>query len=275
MIDKKFTEDIQAIVQSDNVTDEQVVEGVQLLRRIAPSNMMYMRWAQLANSRPAHIKDHVLKELKKHLAYRLDELTRDQVRILDIKVQKEVIQTLQAQHTGKREDHELLPDDIKALWDDNASIYKKMKDKFEECKALNDKMACDRYEVLKVLAELDDTYRKNMKAYDDYVIGEPSDKDAGDTSTEDDSETKQPKDDEAAKAVGAARTYISRNIEKLEGLVAAAAIPDADADIIKKRDDLLEKIQERVTVLSENKAVISDAITQRLNAVGIATDAQD
>jgi hypothetical protein len=272
MIDKKFTEDIQAIVQSDNVTDEQVVEGVQLLRRIAPRNMMYMRWAQLANSRPAYIKGHVLKELKKHLTYRLDELTRDQVRILDIKVQKEVIQTLQAHHTGKREDHDLLPDEIKALWDDNASIYKKMKDKFEECRALSDKMACDRYEVLKVLAELDDTYRKNMKAYDEYVIEPVSDgaapQDQGDAGTTELSE-------DAAKAVGAARTYISRNIEKLEGLVAAAAIPDADADIIKKRDDVLSKIQERVTVLIENKAVISDAITQRLNAIGITTDAED
>ena len=272
MIDKKFTEDIQAIVQSETVTDEQIVEGVQLLRRIAPSNMMYMRWAQLANSRPAHIKEHVLKELKKHLAYRLDELTRDQVRILDIKVQKEVIQTLQAQHTGKREDHDLLPDEIKALWDDNASIYKKMKDKFEECKALNDQMACDRYEVLKVLAELDDTYRKNMKAYDEYVI-EP----AGDGDAPQDQETEGTAElsEEAAKAVGAARTYISRNIEKLEGLVAAAAIPDADADIIKKRDDLFNKIQERVTVLSENKAVIGDALTSRLNAVGIGTNAEN
>lgn len=272
MIDKKFTEDIQVIVQSENVTDEQIVQGVQLLRRIAPSNMMYMRWEQLANSRPKYIKDHVLKELKKHLAYRLDELTRDQVRILDIKVQKDVKDTLTAAHTGKREDHDLLPDEIKALWDDNASIYKKMKDKFEECKALNDQMACDRYEVLKVLAELDDTYRKNMKAYDEYVIEPVSDgaapQEQGDAGTTELSE-------DAAKAVGAARTYISRNIEKLEGLVAAAAIPDADADIIMKRDDVLSKIQERVTVLIENKAVISDAITQRLNAVGIATDAQD
>lgn len=272
MIDKKFTEDIQAIVQSENVTDEQIVQGVMLLRRIAPSNMMYLRWAQLASSRPKHIKDHVLKELKKHLAYRLDELTRDQVRILDIKVQKEVSQTLQAQHSGKREDHDLLPDDIKALWDDNASIYKKMKDKFEECKAMNDQKACDRYEVLKVLAELDDTYRKNMKAYDEYVI-EPSGEGAAPQGQED---AGTPELSEvAAKAVGAARTYISRNIEKLEGLVAAAAIPDADADIIKKRDDVLSKIQERVTVLIENKTVISDAITQRLNAVGITTDAQD
>lgn len=272
MIDKKFTEDIQAIVQSETVTDEQIVEGVQLLRRIAPSNMMYMRWAQLANSRPAHIKDHVLKELKKHLAYRLDELTRDQVRILDIKVQKEVKDTLTAPRTGKREDHDLLPDEIKALWDDNASIYKKMKDKFEECKALNGQLACDRYEVLKVLAELDDTYRKNMKAYDEYVIESVSD---GDAPQDQETEGTEELSEEAAKAVGAARTYISRNIEKLEGLVAAAAIPDADADIIKKRDDVLGKIQERVTVLIENKAVISDAITQRLNAVGIATDAQD
>ena len=272
MIDKKFTEDIQAIVQSETVTDEQIVEGVQLLRRIAPSNMMYMRWAQLANSRPAHIKDHVLKELKKHLTYRLDELTRSDVRVLDIKVQKEVKDTLTAAHTGKREDHDLLPDEIKALWDDNASIYKKMKDKFEECKALNDQMACDRYEVLKVLAELDDTYRKNMKAYDEYVIEPAGD---GDATQDQETEGTAELSEEAAKAVGAARTYISRNIEKLEGLVAAAAIPDADADIIKKRDDLFKKIQERVIVLSENKAVIGDALMSRLNAVGIGTNAEN
>ena len=46
---------------------------------------------------------------------------------------------------GKREDHDSLPPEIQALWDDNAAIYKRLKDKFEECKSLNDKPACDRY----------------------------------------------------------------------------------------------------------------------------------
>lgn len=270
MIDNKFTEEIQSIVQSESVTDEQIVQGVMLLRRIAPGNMTYMRWQQLANSRPTYIKDHVLKELKKHLSYRLDELTRSDVRVMDDKVQTAVSETLRTPRTGKREDHNSLPDQIRALWDDSAALYIKIKDKFEECKALNDQQACDRYEVLKVLAELDETYRKNMKAYDDFVANTQSDDIPADDSEQDDENYK-----DVGKIVGAARTYISKNIAKLEALVAAANVPDADADVVKKRDELRQKVCDRVAVLIDNKAVIGDALAQRLNAVGIGFNAQD
>ena len=47
MADKKLTEEIQSIVQSQNVTTEQLIQGVNILHRIAPSNMVYMRWQQL------------------------------------------------------------------------------------------------------------------------------------------------------------------------------------------------------------------------------------
>lgn len=270
MADKKLTEEIQSIVQSQNVTTEQLIQGVDILHRIAPSNMVYMRWQQLVASRPLYLKEHILAELNKHLKYRLDDLTRSEVRSLDIKVQQDVNETLTANHTGKREDHDSLPPEIQALWDDNASIYKRIKDKFEECKSLNDKPACDRYEVLKILAELDDKYRAQMKAYDSYVINSGN--------TEDDAQhTQEDAKDErdVTKEIGAARTYISKNIAKLESLVAAAAIPDADSAIVAKRDELQEKIRQRVDFLVENEVVIGDAITERLNKVCIITYAKD
>ena len=270
MADKKLTEEIQSIVQSQNVTTEQLIQGVDILHRIAPSNMVYMRWQQLVASRPLYLKEHILAELNKHLKYRLDDLTRSEVRTLDIKVQQNVNETLTANHTGKREDHDSLPPEIQALWDDNADIYKRLKDKFEECKSLNDKPACDRYEVLKILAELDDKYRAQMKAYDSYVINSDN--------TEDDAQhTQEEAQDERdiTKEIGAARTYISKNIGKLESLVAAAAIPDADSAIIAKRDELQEKIRQRVAFLVENKAVMGDSMTERLNKVCIITYAKD
>ena len=270
MADKKLTEEIQSIVQSQNVTTEQLIKGVDILHRIAPSNMVYMRWQQLVASRPLYLKEHILAELNKHLKYRLDDLTRSEVRTLDIKVQKDVSETLTANRTGKREDHDSLPPEIQALWDDNAVIYKRMKDKFEECKSLNDKPACDRYEVLKILAELDDKYRAQMKAYDSYVIN--GDNNGGDTQhTQEDAKDER----DITKEIGAARTYISKNIAKLESLVAAAALPDADSAIIAKRDELQEKMRQRVALLIENKAVMGDAMTERLNNVGISADETD
>lgn len=270
MADKKLTEEIQSIVQSQDVTTEQLIQGVDILHRIAPSNMVYMRWQQLVASRPLYLKEHILAELKKHLVYRLDDLTRSEVRTLDIKVQQNVNETLTANRTGKREDHDSLPPEIQALWDDNADIYKRLKDKFEECKSLNDKPACDRYEVLKILAELDDKYRAQMKAYDSYVIN--ADNTEGDAQqTQEDSKDER----DITKEIGAARTYISKNIAKLESLVAAATITDADSAIIAKRDELQEKIRQRVAFLVENKAVMGDAITERLNNVGIGTNEEN
>lgn len=270
MADKKLTEEIQSIVQSQNVTTEQLIQGVNILHRIAPSNMVYMRWQQLVASRPLYLKEHILAELNKHLKYRLDDLTRSEVRTLDIKVQKDVSETLTANRTGKREDHDSLPPEIQALWDDNAVIYKRLKDKFEECKSLNDKPACDRYEVLKVLAELDDKYRAQMKAYDSYVIN-------SDNTEDDDQHTQEDAKDERdiTKEIGAARTYISKNIGKLESLVAAAALPDADSYIIAKRDELQGKMLQRFALLIENKAIMGDAMTERLNKVGIGTNEEN
>ena len=109
-----------------------------------------------------------------------------------------------------------------------------------------------------------------MKAYDGYIIN--SDNTEGDAQqTQEDAKDER----DITKEIGAARTYISKNIGKLESLVAAAALPDADSAIIAKRDELQEKIRQRVAFLVENKAVMGDAITERLNNVGIGTNEEN
>ena len=124
--------------------------------------------------------------------------------------------------------------------------------------------------MLKILAELDDKYRAQMKAYDSYVVN--TDNNGGDTQhSQEDAQDER----DITKEIGAARTYISKNIAKLESLVAAAALPDADSAIIAKRDELQEKMRQRVALLIENKAVMGDAMTERLNKVGISADETD
>lgn len=71
---------------------------------------------------------------------------------------------------GKRKDHAFLPEEVAALWDINAKRYKEIKSVFETLKAMEDKEPCDRYEHLKILADLDKKYRADMLTYDSYVV---------------------------------------------------------------------------------------------------------
>lgn len=71
---------------------------------------------------------------------------------------------------GKRSDHEFLPAEVAALWDANAKRYKEIKSTFETLKAMEDKEPCDRYELLKILSDLDKRYRADMLTYDSYQV---------------------------------------------------------------------------------------------------------
>ncbi len=71
---------------------------------------------------------------------------------------------------GKRADHAYLPEQVAVLWDINAKRYKEIKSVFETLKTMEDKEPCDRYEYLKVLADLDKKYRADMLTYDSYQV---------------------------------------------------------------------------------------------------------
>ena len=71
---------------------------------------------------------------------------------------------------GKRSDHEFLPDEVAALWDANAKRYKEIKSTFETLKTMERQEPCDRYELLKILSDLDKRYRADMLTYDSYQV---------------------------------------------------------------------------------------------------------
>lgn len=73
-------------------------------------------------------------------------------------------------YRGKRDDHEMLPANIQAIYDRNGEVYRKLKQTFETLKQMSNRPACDRYEYLKQLKALDDEYRGNWEIYDHYQL---------------------------------------------------------------------------------------------------------
>lgn len=295
MTDPKVTKEIQDWLLKDPKTNDMALPGALLLQRLNPRNMAYRRWLSVANTRPMAILAKIEYEMKKHLRYRLDGLTLEEVRRLDQKVVPEAEHILSegepekvsatvntegadsssaetdgssnaggsddqyetVKKLGKREDHDQLPDSIKQLWVENGETYKKIKALFEELKSMENLPSCDRYEKLQILASLDAGYLKKMETYDNYVIGS----DAAQDTTE----------AETTKKIGSARSYLSKNIDKLAELKSASeaeTATDADKEAYAA---LLDKLQQRLDILISASAPITDELKAKYESLGLKT----
>lgn len=194
-------------------------------------------------------------ELKKHLRIRDDGKTLHEVVAME-KVMMPAVEQLvtkpEAEHAGKRADHDELPEEVQQLWDGNFERYTKIKALFEELKAMEKMQPCDRYEKLKLLDEAEKAYREALSAYDSYV-------------KEDNFPSKieeQPVDPaELATQIGNARKYISEGKGKLKKLI--------DEGNEAKAATLREKIVERVRTIQQAGAPISDDTLAELSELGI------
>ena len=141
--------------------------------------------------------------------------------------------------------YEDLPDELKKLFDENVSSYKNMRAIHEQMKLA--KTDEDRAEKRKMIDTLDDSISTNWKVIDDWAEGKLSADDL----------TKANKEQEEYKQINAARTYLSRNISKMETL----------------KDDKHQKmkldLRERVTFLRSKKADISLETLKKLAGYGV------
>lgn len=257
-MDKNLTEKIQAYL-NQSPGERNIVEGATMLLSLNRNQLFFQKVIR----KPDSFADKVVYELRKYLQIRLDRQTvKDVVRmnqtvlpaaqlILDegtpiISTDDDMPQEGK-KVKGKRADHDTLPEGIRLLWEENAELWFKIKDLFEQLKGMEHATACDRYEYLKQLDESEKRYRTNMKAYDSFVPGTDSDGEGDKDKTEDDPAT-------IAKKVGAARKYLSDNKKKL------ADLRDSDA---KKYLALLAKVQERYDYLiSTGNAVEVDQVNE-------------
>lgn len=238
--------------------DRNVIDGATMLLALNRNRIFFQNVVR----KPERFADKVEYELKKHLAIRLDRKTIADVATMNkvvipaaqatIAEGAPVISTdndLPAEGTvarGKRSEHEQLPDEIKALWDECTPLWFKIKELFELLKGMENSPACDRFEYLQQLDECDKKYRANMQAYDAYVTGS--------STTMNNSPKVEENPADITKKVNAARKYLSDNKKKLVDLKSSDE---------KKYTLLLAKVQERYEYLiSTGNAVDAEQVNE-------------
>lgn len=249
-MDHKFTEKIRTWLDTP-VSERNIDEGATMLLQLNRNRILHQNIIR----RGVKMMPKLEYELKKHLRIRDDGKTLHEVVAMEKKIMpvvEKMVEKPEAEHAGKRADHDELPEQIQQLWDGNFERYTKIKALFEELKAMEKMQPCDRYEKLKLLDEAEKAYREALSAYDSYVK-----EDNFPTKTEE-----QPVDPaELATQIGNARKYISEGKGKLKKLI--------DEGNEAKAATLREKIVERVRTIQQAGAPISDDTFAELSELGI------
>lgn len=257
-MDHKFTEKIRTWLETP-VSERKIEEGATMLLQLNRNRVLHQNIIR----RGVKMMGKLEYELRKHLRIRDDGKTLHEVAVMNKTVVPAVEQLLSkptAEHAGKRDDHDQLPEDIQKLWDENFERYAKIKALFEELKAMENMPACDRYEKLKLLDEADKAYREALASYDAFDVKEKKCNKSADDNAE--NATDESVDGvELARKIGNARKYISDNKSKL-----AAFIEDGN-DV--KAEVLRAKIVERMKIIQQAGAPISDDQLAELSELGI------
>lgn len=267
-MDKAFTQEIADWLETPR-EERDVRKGAELLLRINGNRHIY----QLAMIRPETAHDHVEADLKKFLRIRLDGHTMESVRQMDSelipKVQN-IITTRQDEsedapeetddtapaHRGKRSDHNELPEEIRAIYERGGELFEKIKQIFTELQQMENAPACDRYEKLKVLKPLVKEYTDGWERYDNYN-SDMSQEEAVETVDE------APEPGNEVKRVGAARKFISTHVAKLETLLQAETIDEAEVENERRQ------IAERMAFIAETGGSFKPDFAQRIHALGV------
>ena len=267
-MDKAFTQDIADWLETPR-EERDVRKGAELLLRINGNRHIY----QLAMIRPETAHDHVEADLKKFLQIRLDGHTMESVRQMDSelipKVQN-IITTRQDEsedapeetddtapaHRGKRSDHNELPEEIRAIYERGGELFEKIKQIFTELQQMENAPACDRYEKLKVLKPLVKEYTDGWERYDNYN-SDMSQEEAVEAVDE------APEPGNEVKRVGAARKFISTHVAKLETLLQAETIDEAEVENERRQ------IAEKMAFVAETGGSFKPDFAQRINALGV------
>lgn len=269
MIDKELTQHIgKWLTHVGPRTDQEIIEGATMLLRLNRNRSLY----QTVVTRPQRHESKVVYELKKWYGIRADGLTIDEVNKLDSTLTPQVKAAVDAEpknddgtvqnpddlpaHSGKRADHDSLPDDIKGIWPRNAERWKKIKQLYNTLLTIDE--PCSRYEYLKQLEDLWYGYKADFKKYDDFVL-EPNDggENGGENGGDD------------AKKITNARSYISKNIGILQSIKSSYDADGMDDKTLADYNSKLAKVQERVDTILSAGEPIGDDLRATLADLGV------
>lgn len=174
-MDEKLTAKIQEWLATP-AEQRDMVAGATMMLQLNRNRILY----QNAIRRPDKFADKVEYELNKFLAMRLANVTTNDVVKLEQKVQKEIVPMIERSFTtaangelqfvGKRADHDSLPDEIQAIYVEQATIAHQMRDLHAKLRLKSgpEYLPCDRYQDLDLLVETAKTYLANWEKYDNY-----------------------------------------------------------------------------------------------------------
>ena len=175
-MDHKFTELIKQWLETPSDQRDYSVGALYLLK-LSGNQIMYRNIVAQLDRR----HDFVDYQIQKYYNFRVQALTHAQVEEMQQKVDVIVAEHISLaanadEHkTGKRIDHDSLPDEIKAKYVENLSILQRMRELHLKLRSLSlDTAPCpdsERYPFLKELIELDKKMHANWEEYDHYVIG--------------------------------------------------------------------------------------------------------
>lgn len=175
-MDNKFTELIKQWLETPSNQRDYSVGALYLLK-LSGNQIMYRNIVAQLDRR----HDFVDYQIQKYYNFRVQALTHAQVEEMQQKVDVIVAEHISLatnadEHkTGKRIDHDSLPNEIKAKYVENLSILQRMRELHLKLRSLSlDTAPCpdsERYPFLKELIELDKKMHANWEEYDHYVIG--------------------------------------------------------------------------------------------------------
>lgn len=265
-MDNKFTQQISDWLNTPR-TQRDINDGAMMLLRLNNNRFLYANILR----RPDKFAEKLEYELRKHLRIRLDNMTMADVVRMEAQVIPAAEKTLATPPAvistddelpeakvarGRREDHDRLPAEVQALWDNNLQLYKTIKNVFEQLKTMERAQPCDRYEYVKILDEADKKYRANLERYDGFVIGnEPDASHAVHAATD------NATDDQSARKINAARKTLS----KYKKILAKSL----EQDNAENADTAKAKILDSAAAIRHAGGIVGAAVTTELLALGI------
>ena len=178
-MDHKFTELIKQWLETPSDQRDYSVGALYLLK-LSGNQIMYRNIVAQLDRR----HDFVDYQIQKYYNFRVQALTHAQVEEMqqqvDVIVAEHISLAVNADDhkTGKRDDHDSLPDNIKAKYVENLSILQRMRELHLKLRSLSlDTAPCpdsERYPFLKELIDLDKKMHANWEEYDHFVATAPS-----------------------------------------------------------------------------------------------------
>ncbi|MBO6250948.1 MAG: hypothetical protein J6N71_06340 [Muribaculaceae bacterium] len=172
-MNQEFTKEIQDWLYLPH-EQRDYAKGALYLLQLTGNQIMYRNL--MAN--PRRNAEFIERQLQKRLSFRLQRLTHAQVEEMQSQVNviaKKVLTPNSGENfkQGKRDDHDLLPDEIQALYVENLGIVQRMRELHLKLRSLstedNPARDCDRYPFLKELIDLDKKLHANWETYDHYT----------------------------------------------------------------------------------------------------------